>query len=195
MVRITTATAVVACVLGFLTLFFTRVGVSSGRVNVVQSPSAFRTLEGAVLGGALSGIICAPVLTLYFGAQSGPKALPGLLVPSGIVGASIFVFSIINFDFERLSSRRLLVGFSSALTAILFGGIAAAALFGLLSGFGVVDMVVTWLTKNSKSALIMLAGGAIYGTPVGVALGLVIGMAITLQGRWENRPFFALPTE
>jgi hypothetical protein len=34
----------------------------------------------------------------------------------------------------------------------------------------------------------MAEGGAVYGLPVGVVLGTVIGAAVILTERWSNKP-------
>ncbi|MGY4454958.1 hypothetical protein ACVWZR_009618 [Bradyrhizobium sp. i1.3.1] len=104
-VRVAIATTICGCILGFLSLFFARVDFSGGRLRLSNSRSPTRTLFGSGFGGCLSGLICAPALN-YFGVQHGPRAMPELLLPCGIIGTAILVFSIVNFDFERLSSRR-----------------------------------------------------------------------------------------
>ncbi|MBR1272538.1 caspase family protein [Bradyrhizobium sp. AUGA SZCCT0222] len=184
-VQITTATVITGCILGFFALFFSR--FSRGKLEPLESSSASRILLGTSLGGAFAGLICAPVLTYYFGQMPGPMLKPELLLPGGIAGSAIFVFSIVNFDFERLSSRRLAIGLLCALSAVVIGGVVAGALFGSLYSLGIVDRVINWMQDNDTNAAILLTGGAFYGVPVGIALGLVIGSAIALTNRWTGR--------
>jgi hypothetical protein len=181
------ATTVSGCILGFLSLFFARVDVSAKKLRLSNNKSPTRTLLGCGFGGALSGIICAPVLTYYFGTQPGPPAMPQLLLPSGILGTALLVFSIVNFDFERLSVRRLRVSFLCVLGAVVGGGVLASAFVAILYFTGLVGSVKDWMSGNADDALVLLSGGAIYGLVIGLTLGGVIGLAVVLTSHWTER--------
>jgi hypothetical protein len=184
---IAVATTICGCILGFLSLFFARVDVSAGKLKVSSNASHKRTLLGCVFGGALSGIICAPIVTYYFGTQAGPPAMPQLLLSSGIVGTAVLVFSIVNFDFERLSKRRLGVSFLCALSAVVIGALVAAPFVSIFSSIGLIDAILDWLKENSDDALVLMAGGAVYGLFIGPTLGAVIGLAVILTSHWTER--------
>lgn len=194
-VELAIATALTACIVGVLSIFFARATISRGRITIPRYVSPIRNMLGAAFGGVIAGLVCGPILMCYYGSLSRPDAMPTLLVPPGIVGAVIVVFSIVNFDFERLTSRRLLLGLSSALGAVLIGAVIAATIFGVLYLLGIVDAVVAWLSDNSQSNIILAVGGAIYGVPVGLSLGIVIGAAIALTGRLTGKPVLSKVVE
>lgn len=181
------ATTVFGCILGFLCLFFARVGVTAGKLKLSSNRSSTRTLLGCGFGGALSGIICAPIATYYFGTKAGPPAMPWVLLLGGIIGIALLVFSIVNFDFERLSARRLRVSFLCVLGALVSGGVLAAAFVSILYVVGLVGFVKDWMSANADDALVLLAGGAIYGLVVGLTLGGIIGLAVILTNHWTER--------
>jgi len=185
--KIAIATTVCGCILGFLSLFFARVDVSAGKLRLSSNRSVTRTLLGCGFGGSLSGLICAPIVTYYFGTRAGPPAMPELLLPSGIIGTAILVFSIVNFDFERLSSYRLGVSLLCVLGAVVIGGMVAAVFISMLYFIGLVGAVFEWLSKNAENALVLTTGGAVYGLVIGLTLGGVIGLAVILTSHWTER--------
>jgi hypothetical protein len=191
--EITLATALAACILGFLSLFFARVDLGTSGFRLSHNCSSARTLAGSAIGGAVAGVLTAPVLMWYFAFEtmSRPKLTPEFLLPEAILGTSIIVFSIVNFDFERLNARRLLTSALGAVVAVLFGGLATALIFGPLYFFGFVTIVINWLASNSADFVVLVAGGAIYGIPVGLVLGLVIGIATLLTKWWSGKPVFS----
>jgi hypothetical protein len=63
----------VACISGFLSLFFSRVRLQRWKLVLSSAPSTLAVLAGAVVGGILSGVIIGPVLMLYFGQMSRPQ--------------------------------------------------------------------------------------------------------------------------
>lgn len=184
------AAAFVACVLGILCLTFARIDI--GRSGFVLAPgrSGWRTIAGAAVGGVLAGSLCAPLVMLHFGKLSRPILTPNLLLPGAVAGTAFIVFSIVNFDFERLNLRRLLIGGLAAVVAVMGGVIASAAVFGPLYRYHAVDGVINWIKHQHISDAALLGGGVIYGMPVGLVLGLVIGTAITLTERWSGKPLF-----
>jgi Caspase domain len=190
MVEITYATVFGACVLGFLTLFFARVRLSKRKVVLSSTPSVVWVIAGAVFGGALSGLIVAPIVTVYFGRLARPEVTPVYLLPGSIVGSAILVFSIVNFDLERLSTRRLWTSGLAAIAALACGVMAGGVIFGALYAAGAVGSVIAWMEHNARSDIVLAAGGAIYGIPVGVVLGVVIGAALLLTERWSGKPVF-----
>ncbi len=188
--KVIIATAASAGVLGFLTIFCTKLRVSMTGIRVSKSDSSLMVLCGSAFGGALSGALLAPVLMLYFSrSSSGPPVTPLMLLPGSIIGASIVVFTIVNFDLERLTVRRAATGAISAIVALLCGMAATMIIFFPLYHFGVVELVIRWLemTGNSNTRIFII-GGVIYGVPVGLALGLVMGSAIIFTERWSGKP-------
>ncbi|MCA0029472.1 caspase family protein [Mesorhizobium sp. B263B2A] len=189
LLEITIATALTACLLGALGLFFARASIGWSGFYVTDDRSPRRMVIGATCGGALAGVIAAPLITMYFGKiHDRPEMTPGLLLPGSILGASIIIFSIVNFDFERLSARRVRTSAGAAVAALALGGVAACIVFGPLYMFGVVDAVKLYLEINANNLLGLASGGAVYGLPVGVVLGVVIGSAIVLTEKWSRKP-------
>lgn len=113
---------------------------------------------------------------------------PDLLLPGTIVGTSIFIFSVVNFDFERLSANRIWASTKASLAALIIGALTTGVIFGPLYLLGAVDAVRNFLEANAKSLTGMAEGGAVYGLPVGIVLGTVIGAAIILTERWSRKP-------
>ncbi|RWE02337.1 hypothetical protein [Mesorhizobium sp.] len=95
--EIATAAALISCLLGIACIFLTRVTWSNGRLELVQQPTSRRILLGTLCGGMLTGLVTAPVLMAYFGSMNRPEVTPEYLLPGSIIGASIIIFSIVNF--------------------------------------------------------------------------------------------------
>ena len=186
-VEIAIAAAFVACTLGFITIFLTRVGWSKGRLNLIDHPRQTQILFSTACGGMLTGLIAAPALMAYFGRLDRPQVTPDYLLPGSIIGASIVVFSIVNFDFERLNARRMGASALAAGAALACGAVATAIVFGPLYAFGIVQQVITSLEQQFDDPVIMISGAAAYGLPVGLILGIVIGAAIVLTEKWSGR--------
>ena len=89
-------------------------------------------------------------------------------------------------DFERLNTRRLWASAAGSVAAVVAGIVAAGVVFAPLYVIGVVDAIRDWL--NMGDATVLLAGGAVYGVPVGIVLGFVIGVALVLTERWSKKP-------
>jgi hypothetical protein len=125
---------------------------------------------------------------MYFGRLERPEMPPYLLLPGSVVGTSIIIFSIVNFDFERLSGHRILASVKASLATLGIGVSAAIAVFGPLYLMGVVQAVTAYLENHFGDMAAMAKGGAIYGLPVGIVLGIVIGAAVLLTERWSRKP-------
>jgi hypothetical protein len=188
LVEITVATALTASFLSVCSLFFARVSFGFKGFMLSSNRSAERILIGAGAGGIVAGMISGALLSAYFGLiQDRPQMRPLLLLPGAVIGSSILIFSIVNFDFERLTSRRVWTSFQGALAA-LGGGVAIAAIvFGILYATGVVGRVIRFMEADAQNAVILGVGGAIYGTPVGLILGATVGLAIVLTERWSGK--------
>jgi len=189
-VEIAVAAALVACVLGVLSLTFARVGIGRGGFVLAGNRSPVRILTGTIFGGAVAGILTASLLMLHFGKLHRPMVTPDLLLPGSVLGTAVIVFAIVNFDFERLDPRRLLVGAAASLVSIVAGFLASGLLFGLLFYSGIQDALINWIGKDALSDPRLLVGGAVYGLPVGVVLGLMIGITMILTERWSGKPVF-----
>ena len=111
-----------------------------------------------------------------------------LLLPGAVLGAAFIIFSIINFDFERLNTRRLWASAAGSVAAVVAGIVAAGVVFTPLYVMRVVDAIRARLEGNMDDAGVLLAGGAVYGVPVGIVLGLVIGVALVLTEKWSKKP-------
>jgi uncharacterized caspase-like protein len=188
LLEITVATALTACILGSLSLFFMRAGWMSWRFVLSPNRSALRTVAGSIIGGILTGLLVGPALTVYFGLKSRPDMVPMLLIPGGLFGSGFIIFSIVNFDFERLTLRRIRSSVLAALAALGMGIVVATVVMGFLSVVGAVRADTNWLHQHSHDYWVLAAGGAIYGIPVGAILGSVIGAAITLTEKWSEKP-------
>jgi Caspase domain len=188
--EIAIAGAMAACVLGILSLFFSRVSLHLRGFRLAKNLSDTRILSGAAVGGTIAGATCVAIGMMYFSQTFRPKLMPPVLLSGAVLGASVIVFSIVNFDFERLSLRRLSVGGISAVAALVVGGLFTQVLFSILAALGVVDSVVSWISENDKHYLDLALGGAVYGIPTGLALGAVIGLAMVFTdrlSRWLKR--------
>jgi hypothetical protein len=177
--EITYGTALAACLLGPLALAGADLWPAPDGASILTRIS--RIMLGSGLGGTLAGLIAAPLITWYFGSMAGrPVMDPLLLLPGSVVGASAVIFSIMNFDLERLNGRRIWITAASSLLAVVLGGPFAFIVFGPLYSLGTVSAVTAYLENDYDSPSALLARGALYGVPVGLVLGLVIGAAIVL---------------
>lgn len=186
--EITVATALTGALLGMLCLLWARASVGLRGLVISENRSPTRILLGTICGGALAGLIAAPLITMYFGRFARPAMTPDLLLPGAIVGTSIFIFSVVNFDFERLSARRIWASVKASWAALGIGVLATALIFGPLYQLGIVAVITDYLMGNADSMIVMAKGGAIYGFPVGIVLGIVIGAAVILTERWSQKP-------
>jgi hypothetical protein len=187
--EITIATTLAAGLLGVLSLFWARASIGLEGLVVAATPSPTRILLGTTFGGLLAGLIATPLIMMRFGPEPDrPEMTPALLLPGTILGASIFIFSIVNFDFERLSARRIWQSVKASLIALGVGAMATAIIFGPLYLLGIADSVKTYLEDNYGNMGALAKGGAAYGIPVGIVLGIVIGTAVILTERWSKKP-------
>jgi hypothetical protein len=185
---ITVATALTGALLGMLSLLWARASVGPRGLVVSENRSPTRILLGTICGGGLAGLIAAPLITMYFSRFTRPEMTPGLLLPGAIVGTSIFIFSVVNFDFERLSARRIWASVKASLAALGIGVLATGLIFSALNQLGIVDIIRKYLEGNFGNMIAMAKGGALYGFPVGIVLGIVIGTAVILTERWSQKP-------
>jgi hypothetical protein len=129
----------------------------------------------------------APVLMMYFGRLNRPDMTPILLLPGAILGASIIVLSIVSFNFEQLTLKRLFSGVLASIAALTCGLVCAGIFFDLLYQAGLVTFIITWLESDVNFDPALILGGMVYGAPVGLSLGFVIGLATvitqTLSGK------------
>jgi hypothetical protein len=134
----------------------------------------------------LSGLIAAPILTIYFGLKSRPDMSPNLLIPGSMLGTWFIVFSIINFDFERLTLRRIWTGAAAAIGSLAVGLCAAGVIMGFFYWVGAVQADTDFLHHHADEYWALALGGAIYGVPVGAILETIIGAAIVLTTRFSG---------
>lgn len=186
--EITVATALTGAFLGMLSLLCARASLGPRGLVVSENRSPMRILLGTICGGGLAGLIAAPLITMYFGRFARPEMTPDILLPGTMLGTSIFIFSVVNFDFERLSARRIWASVKASLAALGIGVLATGVIFGPLFQLGVVAAITKYLEGNSGNMVAMAKGGAIYGFPVGIVLGLVIGAAVIFTERWSQKP-------
>ncbi len=188
LLEINLATSFAACFLGFLGLFCARVAFRNGRFELSADTSIKRIMVGAMVGGMLAGLVAAPFLTVYFGLKHRPDMSPSLLLPGANFGTALIIFSIVNFDFERLTLRRLGTSAVASLSALGIGAVAAIVIIGFFYVIGTVKFDTDWMHAHAEDYRVLLVGGAIYGVPVGAVLGSVIGAAIILTARWSRSP-------
>jgi hypothetical protein len=186
--EITVATALTGALLGMLSLLWARASVGLRGLVVSKNRSPTRILLGTICGGGLAGLIAAPLITMYFSRFDRPEMTPDLLLPGAILGTSIFIFSVVNFDFERLSARRIWASVKASLAALGIGVLATGLIFGPLYQLGMVDIIIEYLRGNRGNMIVMAKGGALYGLPVGIVLGIVIGAAVIFTERWSQKP-------
>ncbi|MBB4112768.1 hypothetical protein FHT80_002087 [Rhizobium sp. BK226] len=189
MLEITYGTAFAACPLGLLAVLFA--GVARQKA-VGTTYSQHWTFLGGSLGGLLAGALTAPFLTAFFGLMHDrPPMTPVLLLPGSIVGAAFLVLAIVNFDFERLSRRRVWASVASSVVSLVIGLAVALIVFTPLYFLGVVESVQNYLETHSEEPLPLMKGGFIYGLPVGFVLGAVIASAILLTEKWSRKTLLA----
>ncbi|MDX0445188.1 hypothetical protein GOD94_26060 [Sinorhizobium medicae] len=185
MVEITYGTAFAACPLGVATIFCAGVG---RQLPIAKVAVATRVFLGSCIGGAIAGSLTAPFLTYYFGIMANrPQMTPERLLPGSILGAAFIVLSIVNFDFERLTRRRVWASVASAFLAIGIGAAMAVLVFAPLYVLGIVDAVIAYLEAQINDPWGMMKGGFIYGLPTGLVLGAVIGSATVLTERLSGK--------
>ncbi|AUX78707.1 caspase family protein [Sinorhizobium fredii] len=185
MVEITYGTAFAACPLGGTTIFCAGVG---RQLRFSKFAVATRVFLGSCVGGAVAGGLTAPFLTYYFGImENRPQMTPERLLPGSILGAAFIVLSIVNFDFERLTRRRVWASIASAFLAIALGAAMAVVVFAPLYLMGIVHAVIAYLEARVNDPWGMMKGGFIYGLPTGLVLGAVIGSAIVLTERLSGK--------
>ncbi|MGO8653891.1 caspase domain-containing protein [Rhizobium ruizarguesonis] len=183
--EITYGTAFAACPLGVLSFLFAGL---ARRNKVGSAKERFWTFAGGCFGGALAGAVSAPFITAFFGLMHNrPPMTPELLLPGSIFGAAFLVVAIVNFDFERLSSRRVWTSVASALMALGVGFVVTAIVFIPLYLLGVASAVQTFLQEHSEQPIELMKGGFIYGLPVGFVLGSVIASAILLTEHFSKK--------
>jgi Caspase domain len=83
MLEIAIASAIIACLLGVLSLFFSRFRIDANGMYYVDKPSNRQVLLGAAFGGMMAGLIAAPVLMIHFGRMARPEVTPMYLLPGG----------------------------------------------------------------------------------------------------------------
>ena len=198
MLEFTYAIIFAACISGFLSLFFSCVRLQHRKLVLSSAPGTVGVLVGAVIGGILSGTITGPVLALYFGRMlSRPELSPLLLLPGAIVSSGMVVYYIANarpavdLDLKPLSPRRVWMSSLAAMAAVACGVGAAGVIFGTLYETGATDLAVAWMEQSTQSNTLLAAAGAIYGVPVGMVLGVVIGAGVLLTERWTGMRVFA----
>ena len=184
-VEISYATVFGAFTLGFFTLLF---GQNSGtKFESGRIPrSKHRQFDGRVnIWWCLIRPFCRTNREFYFGRLDRPELFPLYFLPGVILGSAILSFSIVN-ELERLSLRRALTGSLGVVVALAIGIGAAVIVFGTLFFSGATEAVIAWMESNAQSNFVLVAGGAIYGIPVGIVLGIVIGVAVLLTERWSR---------
>jgi hypothetical protein len=190
--EITYGTISAACMLGAFTLTGALVAVSWRRTKPSELGNKTQILVGSSVGGVVTGLVVAPWLTWYIGRiRDRPEMTPWLLLPGSLLGSSLLVFSIINFDLERLSTHRARTSALASVCALLAGIPVALIIFVPLYLVGIGDAVTNFLRANYDNPVGLMEGGAIYGAPVGLVLGLVIGCAIILTQSWSGKPVLA----
>lgn len=132
--------------------------------------------------------VTSPFLTAVLGRFDAPIVYPGILLAGGILGSAFIVFSIINFDLERLDKHQFVRGIFALTTSIFLGVSCALVVFGLMMAFGFNARLKRLLIEESKNVAALFLGGAVYGMPVGAILGLVIGFATLLTQVWSRKP-------
>ncbi len=185
MVEITYATAFAACPLGVTSILCAGVG---RRLPISNFASDIRVFLGSCIGGAIAGGLTAPFLTYIFGTMfDRPQMTPDRLLPGSILGAAFIVLSIVNFDFERLSRRRVWSSVVSSGFSLVSGAAIAVLVFAPLYLLGIVEAVIAYLEARVNDPWGMMKGGFIYGLPTGLVLGSVIGSAVVVTERLSGK--------
>ena len=78
----------------------------------------------------------------------------------------------------------------AAIAALACGLVAALVIFGTLYAAGAVGAVLAWMEHNASNDMVLAAGGAIYGIPVGIVVSIGIGTGLLLTERWSREPTF-----
>jgi len=109
-----------------------------------------------------------------------------LLIPGGLVGAALVVFSIVNFDLERLTLNRIWTGLLASGAALVLGALFAVVVIGFFWVIGLVQWDTDFLHAHYNVPWALAVGGAIYGGPVGAIMGFVIGVAAVVTTSWSG---------
>jgi hypothetical protein len=95
-----------------------------------------------------------------------------------------------DLDLKSFSPYRLWTSSLAAMAASACGVGAAGVIFGLLYATGAIGLITAWMENNFDSIMVLAAGGAIYGVPAGIVLGVVVGAGVLLTERWTGMRVF-----
>ena len=178
--EITTGSVLVGLLLG---LFALALADTFGRRSVAGDGSGWRALAfnqftGAVLGGILAGVVTGPLENFYFGQQPRSFLSPQIMLPGALMGATVIVFSIINYDLERANLKRLAVSAALAVASSIVSGLAAA---GSLLEFDVPSRRARHCEDNPTGQdTRSVAGRTVLRTVYGILVGAILGAAMGL---------------
>lgn len=148
-----------------------------------RAPSLLLSLVGGIAGGILAGLIVGPPLTFLFGRLDRPAVSAAVLLPGGLLGVSLLVFSIVTYNVERISYRTMRRNAVIAFFSTLF--VSAVAGLMLLAVYGVMQEQINALLGHRDTKVLLTAGLAI-GAVVGVILGSAISVALLFTEREEK---------
>ncbi|MGH6925593.1 MAG: caspase family protein [Propylenella sp.] len=172
----------ISTLLGFFSMHFSEWMVRGRPGGVIKAPTSVRMFAGAILGGALAGVVVGPVITAYWGAQDRPLFEPGLVIVGSVLAAVLMAFCIVNYKLETFTRARLLRSFLGA-------GIGTICALLVLSGLGVffywtgfTGIILGWASTGffdeTNSVTERYSFLLVAGLPYGVVFGLSFGVLV-----------------
>lgn len=176
--EIVIASLAIGAVLGALTLGFAALFEHLRKGAALLTPLVNR-FTGAFVGGVLSGLICGPLGTLYFGMQPLPVMEPQVMLMGALPAVGLMTFSIVAYGDERVG-RRTLTMLLLAMAAVVLVAVVVAI---VLTAFApeIAALIHRYIVRATRVEL--LRGGLAYGAFVGAALGAVVGLTLVLTAR------------
>jgi hypothetical protein len=163
------ATGVILGPLSYALAMKARSRSTAGRYSFALASS------GGVVGGVIAGLAIAPALTWYFVRLGRPPISPWILLPGSLFGTAFIVFSIIGYNVERFSYRRMIANAGAAMAGTVLATLVAGIVVLGLRAY--VDLAIWELAVNSPDESARRVGPFV-GLVVGAILGGAIGLAV-----------------
>ena len=151
-------------------------------------------VTGALLGGALAGVVVGPVITAYFGAQDRPFLEPRFVLVWSLLAVAVMAFCIVNYKLETFTAVRLLRSFLGAAVGTVCALLVLSGLVGFLYWISFIQNTLEWANAGfydeTKSLIerysFLLAAGLSYGVVFGVSFGVLVATTRLFSERTEE---------
>ena len=192
LIEITVATVLTGALLGSFSLalaeYFARL---DARTRMGGSPSVWMVnrLTGAMLGGFISAIIVVPLLVWHFEPKEWFAPHIGVMLAGGLPGTAIAILSIVNYNLEQFSLRRLIETGVAVLRSLLMVCLISAIPLLVALVIPKSDDLLEWLVRIGLIEFYGDMIGVPHGWPVmivslleaavvGPLLGAIVGLTL-----------------